>query len=192
MLKDAGAELVFFSPLEDNALPEDIEGIYIGGGYPELHAAQLSRNEQMRMAIKERAESGMPIYAECGGLMYLSSAIQKSGDEKYDMAGVFRFDTVMKQRLARLGYREVMLNNDCIPGDAGTVMRGHEFHYSDIAGPGSGDVPNCYNLRNADGTELQPEGYTFKNVLGSYIHVHFGSSPGIAEHIINFMKKRGS
>jgi cobyrinic acid a,c-diamide synthase len=191
LLRDAGAEIVLFSPLHDTELPDGIDGIYIGGGYPELYADQLSGNIRMRNAVKEWAVAGGPVYAECGGMMYLSKGIWKNEDERYDMAGIFPFKTVMKKRLARLGYREIKLNRRCIIGDAGARVRGHEFHYSEIQNSAHADSDGCYTVSNSDGKELQTEGYSSGNVLGSYIHLHFGSSRGLAGHMVNFMKKRG-
>lgn len=189
LLREAGAELIFFSPLEETGLPEHIDGIYIGGGYPELQAEQLSQNRSMLSAISDWAESGGVIYAECGGLMYLSQGIWKTEDEKYKMAGVLPFETVMKKGRSRLGYREIDLRSECIVGSDNTVARGHEFHYSEIREAQDQGVTLSYSVTNGSGEPLPAEGYSYKNTLASYIHLHFGSNPAIAEALINSCRK---
>lgn len=186
LLRDAGAEIVRFSPLCDPSLPEGTEAIYIGGGYPELHARELSANSSMLSAINIWAASGRPLYAECGGFMYLSKGIHDFEGNFFGMAGVFPFETRMKKGRSRLGYREVSLQKDCILGEKGATLRGHEFHYSEIdsdAGPGSA-VSTIYSVRNGSGQELRDEGYRYKRALASYIHIHFGSNPDIAGKFI--------
>jgi cobyrinic acid a,c-diamide synthase len=170
-LQHFGAELVFFSPLQDKALPTNIQGIYLGGGYPELYAKQLSSNTEMCAALKKWADEDGVVYAECGGFMYLTKSIVDSDKEVYTMAGVFPLQTRMQGRRASLGYREVCLQEEGLFGPAGTILRGHEFHYSSIDGDTS-SIPKLYAVNND--TE---EGYQYKNVLGGYMHLHFGSNP---------------
>jgi cobyrinic acid a,c-diamide synthase len=189
LLKDAGAEVIFFSPLIDIQLPADIDGIYLGGGYPELHAAQLSENGSMRTAIKAWADSGGGIYAECGGLMYLSKNIRDFDNHIFAMAGVFPFNTVMTRGKAHLGYREVRLKQDCILGAAGEQVRGHEFHYSAIEGRDQVLSEQTYHVKNGSGADLNGEGFCYKATLASYIHIHFGSNPLIAPSFIDFATK---
>ncbi len=179
LLRLAGAEPVFFSPLTDEHLPEDISGIYLGGGYPELFAAELSRNKKMLGAIKVWAEKGGLIYAECGGFMYLTQSIIDFDQQVHAMAGIFPVQARMQRRRASLGYREIRLKDDCFFGPAGTVLRGHEFHYSSIDEMPA-EVPRIYAVNNE--TE---EGYRYKNVLGGYMHLHFGFSP---QAITDFVK----
>lgn len=184
LLREAGAELVFFSPLEDSQLPVDIDGIYIGGGYPELHAGQLSQNRSMLNSVRNWAESGRSMYAECGGLMYLSKGIRNFDDQFFSMANVYPFETRMKKGRSRLGYRQVVLKQDCLIGKKGAELRGHEFHYSEItdreALPGTG-----YSLLDGSGLYLHDEGYQYGRTLSSYIHIHFGSNPAIAVEFVN-------
>ncbi|MBU2537168.1 MAG: cobyrinate a,c-diamide synthase, partial [Proteobacteria bacterium] len=130
LLRAAGAELVFFSPLEDHCLPEGLDGLYLGGGYPELYARELSGNLGMRQAINDWAESGKVLYAECGGFMYLTEGIAGDDVGVLPMAGVFPVTARMQKKRAGLGYREVRLKKDCFFGPASTLLRGHEFHYS--------------------------------------------------------------
>lgn len=179
LLLDAGAEIVRFSPLADRAIPA-ADAIYIGGGYPELHAEALSRNSSMLSAIRAWADAGKPIYAECGGLMYLSQGIHDFDNRLFAMAGIFPFETRMTRK-PLLGYREIVLKNDCILGGKGEKYRGHEFHYSEIVkdgvlGPGARGQAKVYSVTNATGNSLSDEGLKYKGALASYIHLHFGSN----------------
>ena len=173
----AGAELVEFSPLTDVALPEDLDGLYFGGGYPEVYAEQLAANRSMLMAIRKFAEAGRPVYAECGGLIYLAEAI-----EDHAVAGLFPATARMLPRRKSLGYREVVLTEESLLGPAGMVLRGHEFHYSEMAMPES--VQRIYSVSARNGQEQFAEGYVIDNVLGSYIHLHFASQPQVAENFV--------
>ena len=176
-----GAELVFFSPMADMALPPDLDGLYFGGGYPELFAGRLAENTEMRREISRWAERGMPIYGECGGFMYLCRDITDVDGRTYPMTGCFPLTTRMFPRLKSLGYREVTLGTHTIIGPAGQTVRGHEFHYSDLAGP-VGSIQTAYQVATRIGTKNTPEGYRNRQCLGSYIHLHFGSCPDAAVH----------
>ncbi len=133
ILEDAGAELVFFSPLTDAKLPTNCDGIYFGGGYPELFAKKLSANHSMLGSVTKFAQAGGVIYGECGGFMYLCHAITDLEKESFPMTNVFPFKVRMKPRLARLGYRKATLISDSFLGKAGSFLHGHEFHYSEIS-----------------------------------------------------------
>jgi len=185
LLEQAGAELVAFSPLRDRQLPENLAGLYLGGGYPELHAEQLAANAGMRQQICETAAAGLPIYAECGGLMYLCRAI-----DSWSMCGVFPAAAKMLPRRRALGYRQVELSANGPLGPPGTRVRGHEFHYSEVEMPP--DVERCYRLGRRNGEPAAIEGYRTQNVLGSYVHLHFGSNPQVAENLIEFCLKNQS
>jgi cobyrinic acid a,c-diamide synthase len=192
LLRDAGAEIIRFSPLSGPAVPDNADAVYIGGGYPEIHAAVLSRNSSMLSSIRAWADAGKPMYAECGGLMYLSKGIRDFDNTLFPMTGVFPFETRMMKK-PRLGYREILLNNDCILGSKGEKHRGHEFHYSEIRedrvqGPGSRGQGNVYSVTNASGDSLLDEGFKYKSTLASYIHVHFGSNERSARHFAGFIK----
>ena len=158
LLAGFGAELVPFSPLEDRELPAELDGIYLGGGYPELYAAQLAANDGLKQALKEAAAGGLPIYAECGGLMYLAREIQDLEGRVHPMAGVFPLAVRMLPRLKALGYREITLTAPGLLGPAGTTARGHEFHYSEIAGEPDG-LPRLYRLTPRRGGAAVSEGY---------------------------------
>jgi len=181
-LRAAGAEIVEFSPLGDRALPERTDAIYVGGGYPELYAAELSVNHSMRAAIEQFAKRGGPAYAECGGLMYLGRYLRLRDGPALAMAGVLPFGTVMTDRLVRFGYTEVSFTSDCLLGRAGASARGHSFHYSTIDGPPGADC--VYRARSTLSGAESAEGYVVGNVLASYIHLHFLSSPELSAHFV--------
>ena len=183
MLAEYGAELVWFSPLDDREMPADLDGLYLGGGYPELYAPQLAANEAMLQTVRRLAAEGLPIYAECGGLMYLAREIRDREGRTHPMAGVFPFPVRMLPRLKALGYREVTLTAASLLGPAGTRVRGHEFHYSEIVGEPDG-VPRLYRLTPRRGGEAALEGFGCRNVLASYVHLHFGSNPEAARHLV--------
>jgi cobyrinic acid a,c-diamide synthase len=177
LLEQAGAELIPFSPI-DEPLPETIDGIYLGGGYPELHADKLAANTSTREAIREFASAGGPIYAECGGLMYLADTLELDG-HTYPMCGVLPFSTTMPAPLA-IGYVEVTTTGGLF--GSGQTARGHLFHHSAIAGEPATDC--CYELKNSRGEETQ-EGYRVNNVLATYAHLHLASNPALAAAFID-------
>ncbi|MBF0231322.1 MAG: cobyrinate a,c-diamide synthase, partial [Desulfamplus sp.] len=136
-LQRHGASIVEFSPIKSSFLPPDIHGIYLGGGYPELFAQELSSNTTLMEQIRERSLQGMPIYGECGGFMYLCKDITGIDEiqetaKKYPMTGCFPFSAVMSKKMRSLGYRQVTLTQDSIIGKKGDILRGHEFHYSSL------------------------------------------------------------
>jgi len=184
LLREAGAEIIRFSPLADPAIPDGADGVYIGGGYPELHAAALSGNFTMLESVRAWVDVGKPLYAECGGLMYLSQGIRDFNNTIFAMAGVFSLETRMMKK-PRLGYREIVLNKDCILGRKGEMYRGHEFHYSEILDCATGPV---YTMSDSRGKLLSAEGFQMKNALASYVHVHFGSNQLGADHVAGFIK----
>ena len=202
LLRDAGAEIVTFSPLSDSVIPDKADAIYIGGGYPELYAKELSKNTSMMKSINGWAISGKPIYAECGGLMYLSKGIYDFNGKFFEMAGVFPFETEMKKGRSHLGYREILLKENCILGKKGKRLRGHEFHYSEIRNSAEAQkrrsaegnieerLKHAYSVTNGSGKELQPEGYRIRNTLASYIHIHFGSNSEIAWNFLNHIREQ--
>lgn len=193
LLREAGAEIVRFSPLYDETIPE-ADALYIGGGYPELHALELSKNISMLKAIYDWADSGRPIYAECGGLMYLSRGIYDLNGNFFKMAGILPFETAMRREKFSLGYREVELKEECILGKSGERLKGHEFHYSEILEQQQNSMATgqqlkkIYSVRNCQGGFVNAPGYRFKNTFASYIHIHFGSNPAVAGNFINFIR----
>ncbi len=185
LLRRAGSELVFFSPLADTHLPPGVSGLYLGGGYPELYAGKLAENRSMLTQIKAWAEQGGVIYAECGGFMYLTQGIVDLDGRFFPMVDVFPVKVQMQNRRAGLGYREVTLTGDGLFGAKGTVMRGHEFHYSRISGDDDAALARIYTLTNNGGDDCGPEGYRYKNVLGGYMHLHFGFNPEGVETFVD-------
>lgn len=176
LLREAGAEIAEFSPLKDAGLPEGIGGIYLPGGYPELHAEPLAANEPLKAAIRRAVEKGMPVYAECGGFIYLTRGL--AGEKLAPFVGIFPVTARMLPRRKALGYREVEFLAHSVIGGKGTVARGHEFHYSEMEEMPD-KVERLYRVRK-HGVDLGLEGYRYKNCLGSYIHLHFGSCPELA------------
>lgn len=181
LLRAAGAELVEFSPLADSALPDGISGLYLPGGYPEAYAAELAANSSMKGAIRAAIEAGMPTYAECGGFIYLTAGVHVAGEGEsalQEFVGVFPVATTMLKQRKALGYREIRLRSDSILGKKGETARGHEFHYSQTDEMPEG-VERLYQVSKRQ-SDLGTEGYSYRNCLASYIHLHFGSNPGMA------------
>jgi cobyrinic acid a,c-diamide synthase len=186
-LRAAGAEVVDWSPLADRALPA-VDGLYLGGGYPELHGAALNANEPMREAIRAFAAAGRPIYAECGGLMYLAETIEDVDGVAHAMVGLLPATVRMRPRRLSLAYTEVLLRETTLLGPSGTVARGHEFHWSSLD-PVPASIPRVYSLRRRGGDE-RSEGYQVGNSLLSYVHLHFGSNPDMARHFVTACASR--
>jgi len=186
-LREAGAEIVEFSPLQDRSLPTALDAVYFGGGYPELYAKQLTENGALLASIKKAALEGLSIYAECGGLMYLAKEIVAKEGVRFRMAGVLPMSVQMTDRLVHFGYTEVSFTSDCLLGRAGKKARGHSFHCSAIieAGP----IENVYRARNSLTGREESEGLHMKNVLASYIHLHFLSSPGMADAFVKNVER---
>ncbi len=174
ILTEYGAELKFFSPLSDKSLPDDIDGIYIGGGYPEIYAKELEANASLRGQIKKLAEDGMFVYAECGGLMYLTEGIIDLEGHRNEMVCIFPVNARMLSRRKSLGYVSIEAIDDTILTQRGSKIRGHEFHYSEIDMPDA--IKRSYRVTKASNGHEWLEGYCYKNVLASYVHIHFGSN----------------
>ncbi|MFZ5864196.1 MAG: cobyrinate a,c-diamide synthase [Nitrospirota bacterium] len=183
LLEAGGAELVPFSPLHDEALPPDLDGLYLGGGYPELHAEALSAGELMREAITQFVRRGGSVYAECGGLMYLSQTLHTLDGTRHRMVGLLPGEVRMLPRRKALGYREVEAVADLPILTKGERARGHEFHYSEwIDEPEpTGEWSRPYRLLDKAGRVIGREGWHSRNVVASYVHLHFGSNPTIVK-----------
>jgi cobyrinic acid a,c-diamide synthase len=194
LLREAGAEIVEFSPLHDDRLPEEIDGLYLPGGYPEIHADQLTANAAMKEAIRDAVLTDMPVYAECGGFVYLTEGLrgQFLASDRRDhpakcqtltpFVGIFPVAARMLPRRKALGYREVEFTEDCVISTAGSVARGHEFHYSEMEDMPS-SIQRVYRVRR-QGTVLGLEGFRIRNCLASYVHLHFGSCPDIPQRFV--------
>lgn len=186
LLESWGAELVSFSPLEDNCLPEGAGGIYIGGGFPEMFARELSENIPMQQSLQEAVRRGVPVYAECGGLMYLGQSLSDLEGTQYPMTGILPVVSSMKERRLTLGYREVESLTDSPLLRLGQRVRGHEFHWSVLE-----QLPNpeqsVYRVIDQDN---RPEGFQAGSVWASYIHIHLGSDPALAPRFVDACAKQ--
>ena len=189
LLQKSGGELILFSPMSNPSLPE-VDLLYLGGGYPELYAEALERNVQMREMIRTFAERGGPIYAECGGLMYLTKRLEDFGGREYDMAGVFPAKTVCKSDTMTLGYREVTMTEDCLLGKEGTKVRGHEFHHSTLVP--QGELRYVGSTKDAQDRDRGQDGLTQANVLALYTHLHFLPHPAIASNLVQTAREYSS
>ena len=187
LLREIGAEVVEFSPVTDSNLPEDLHALYLGGGYPELYAHQLSDNCGLLQDIRDFAKANKPIYAECGGLMYLAEKLTTMEGQSYAMAGVLPIAIEMTQALVHFGYADVEFARDCLLGKTGTAVRGHSFHCSRIVTPDP--LAWAYRVHNSLSDQREHEGLVCGNVLASYIHLHFRSNPSVAS---SFLRKAAS
>ncbi len=186
-LRAAGATLVPFSPLRDARLP-DAHLLYFGGGFPELFAAQLGRNRTMLEDVRAFIARGLPVYAECGGLMYLGQSIETFDGSVVGLVGVLPLTTSMAPRKLTLGYVQVTTQRDTILAPSGTTFRGHEFHYS-VLKP-RGPVTYAYGRsRGSPGSPLPPDGFVQGNLLAGYTHAHFGSHPRLAQNLVATARK---
>ncbi|AKB75567.1 Cobyrinic acid A,C-diamide synthase [Methanosarcina lacustris Z-7289] len=198
LLELAGAKIVYFSPVKDPGLPE-VDGLYIGGGYPELFAADLEANESMRRSIKEASAAGMPIYAECGGLMYLTEKISTGVPGKstyhdasmpestYLMVGALPGHTIMGQTRV-VSYNIGTLDRDCLIGKEGNSFKGHEFHHSEIR-----EIPEdaefAITLSRGTGIKGDRDGLIVENTLGSYAHLHGAAYRELAGSLVEAARK---
>ncbi|HEV2274724.1 MAG TPA: cobyrinate a,c-diamide synthase [Acidobacteriaceae bacterium] len=189
LLREFGAELVEFSPLT-GSFPENLDALYFGGGYPELHAQRLSENRTLLAAVRSFASAGRPIYAECGGMMYLAQTLTNVEGETFPMAAVLPLAVQMTRRLVHFGYAEAEFTLDCLLGRKGTRMRGHSFHCSQAAL--TGELDTAYRVRFSLSGREENEGYSRGCVLASYIHLHFRANPQAAraflEHALHGRK----
>lgn len=174
-LAENHADLVYFSPLNQEKIP-DVDGLYIGGGYPEIFAKELESNQSMRNSIRKFHEEGRPIYAECGGLMYLSRSINN-----HKMCKVFNYDSVMTKKPQALSYVISKATSDNIIAKKGDIIKGHEFHYSKINLKNS--KPDfAFEILRGRGIKDKQDGLTSKNTLANYIHTHTAAHPLFASN----------
>ena len=184
LLEQLGCELVEFSPLADQSLPDGISGLLLGGGYPELHAGQLSGNEDMKLAIRTAVRQGMPCLAECGGFMYLHGQMEGADGLTHPMAGVIKGTAFRKERLVRFGYIDVTGLSDGVYLKSGERLRGHEFHYWDSSSNGT----DCL-------AEKPDKKWTWQcihmtgTLFAGYPHIHFYSNLVFAERFVEQMQK---
>ena len=181
LLRALGAELRFFSPLADSALPEEADALYLGGGYPELYTEQLEANRAMRVCIRKAAEAGLPMIAECGGFMYLQNAITDKTGERREMCGVIDTECRLTDRLGtRFGYITLRA---LVPGllcGAGEQIGAHEFHYSE-----SDDCGASFEAVKPGGRRKWDCAYTNRNLYAGYPHMYFYSNIRFAENLVS-------
>jgi cobyrinic acid a,c-diamide synthase len=188
LLRAAGAEIAFFSPLRDMALPAGTAGIILSGGFPEVYAGPLAANRAIHAALHAAHGQGLPIYAECGGLMYLTQAIVVGDQSRHEMVGLLPGQCVMSGRLT-LGYRLARSASNSWFLSEGETVRGHEFHYSTWDGRPDG-LPPAYFLVPRSGMGMaRPEGARVSNLWASYAHVHFGAKPELAERFVEACRR---
>ena len=178
-----GIEILPFSPLRDRGLPPDCDGLYLGGGYPERFSRELSGNRPMISEFRRFCDSGRPVYAECGGMLYLTEGpMGEEGEESPALSGIFPVRYALGDRLKRLGYAEVTAGEGFFSGAPGPV-RGHLFHYSRLSGSENG-LPAAF-FHTSDG---RPEGFARKGVVASYLHLFFPSNPLWAEALVRALE----
>ena len=189
VLRQKGADILFFSPLHDERLPE-VDGLILGGGFPEMFAKDLYENESMRASIKAAAEKGMPIYAECGGFMYLMRRVTDFDGNAFPMLGVIPGEVAMNKKLQTVGYVSAEMMRDTVLGPRGTVLRGHEFHFSSECEPEEGaDYPRAFTFRKTRNPVPYAAGYAKGNILGSYLHLHFAGAEDAAASFVTACQK---
>jgi cobyrinic acid a,c-diamide synthase len=188
LLREQGADIIPFSPIADLALPSGLDALYIGGGYPELYARELSANTAMLDQIRAFARSGGYIYAECGGLLYLSEQLSSADGGVYPMLGIVPLKMEMTSKLVDFGYVTVTFTQNCLLGPRGTTVRGHSFHYSRICS--DCEVATSYHVDFSLSGKQQQEGFTLGNVLASYVHLHFGANPTVAQHFVAAVRQK--
>jgi cobyrinic acid a,c-diamide synthase len=181
-LEGCGAQLVPFSPLHDAEIP-DVDGLIIGGGFPEMFAAQLAANTSMRASIRTAAERGMPIYAECGGYMYLMSHLVDFAGTSHEMAGVFPGTARMTEKLQMVGYVDAVQAMDTVFGAAGLPLHGHEFHFS-VEEADVGETARPFIFTKMRNGAQYPAGRIVQRTLGSYLHLHFAGCPAVAASFV--------
>ena len=182
-LEAQGAELVYFSPLKDSVIP-DVDGLVFGGGFPELFLQALSENTAMKESIRKANQRHMPIYAECGGLMYLCESIHDFEGSVYKTVGIVPANCVMQQKLQKVGYVTATAKRDTLLGAMNTAIRGHEFHFSTME-PTIDDFPWAFHLEGGRKPQSYDGGYATKNVLASYLHLNFAGSDEGAQHFVD-------
>ena len=184
-LREKGVKIVEFNTLKDEKFPY-CHGVYIGGGYPEIYAKEISQNKSLMQDIFEKSKENMPIYAECGGLMYLGNKIV-TNDKEYDMVGIFEGISIMNDKLQRFGYCNGISNENTPISKKGQVVKGHEFHYSTFQGK-SDTAFDMEKILFDKSVKKWRGGYMKNNTLATYLHTHF-SNDDIAENFCKSMDK---
>jgi len=185
VLKTMGAEIIPFSPLNDTHLP-NVDGLLFGGGFPEMFVNQLACNVSMRQSIADACQVGIPVYAECGGFMYLTKKIVDFDGKHYDMVGVIPASCSMQSKLQTIGYVEATALTDNVLCLSGECMRGHEFHFSLVDNDvNSEPFPCAFEFKKVRTGAIYSGGYAYGNILASYLHMHFAGHEQAAGRFIN-------
>jgi cobyrinic acid a,c-diamide synthase len=185
ILQELGAELVPWSPLTDSALPANVQGLYFGGGFPEVFAQQLAENTRAREAVRTAILTGMPTYAECGGLMYLCEQIIDFDGQSWSMVGVLPTTTVMGKRLT-VGYRQATALQDSPLLPAGAMVWGHEFHHSQLTVMSENPLFETRGYDQRGEGKAATEGWRLHQVHASYVHLHWGGRPEIPAQFLQW------
>lgn len=188
LVREYNFDLVPFSPLHDSALPQGLDALMLGGGFPELYLQSLSDNTPFLNSLRSFADSGQPIYAECGGFMYLGESITDFKGKKYPLAGLIPMESEMADRLQGMGYRKGIFEQDNFLGCRGTMVHGHEFHYSKASFHGHHQP--AYSLFKGE-QFYRMEGYVQGNLLASYLHIHFAGHPELLKNWANYIRREG-
>ena len=183
-----GARLIEISGLRDKALPA-LDALYIGGGFPETHAEKLAKNESFMTSVHREVENGLPVYAECGGLIFLGESVEFSG-ETHPMAGVFPATFTVEQKPQGHGYMVVEVDRPNAFFDSGTVLRGHEFHYARVLSYERNEVKTALSVKRGSGFDCGRDGLVYKNVFASFCHVHALGEKGWAAALVNAARCR--
>ncbi|NJK77040.1 MAG: cobyrinate a,c-diamide synthase, partial [Microcoleus sp. SU_5_6] len=183
LLCDLGGELVFWSPLDDAVFPNSVQGMYFGGGFPEVFAKELSGNVVIREAVRKAIVAGMPVYAECGGLMYLCDSIVDFEGNSWSGVGVLPAAAVMGKRLT-LGYREAVVERESSVLAAGDEVWGHEFHRSHLSVEPMAPVYRSWRYGKRGEVEAVGEGWGVYRVHAAYLHLHWGARPDIPQRFL--------
>ncbi len=186
LLEAHGAELIYFSPLAGEVLPANVDGLYLGGGFPEEFVDNLAKENEVKESIKVAIEAGMPTLAECGGFMYLTEAIVTTNQKEYEMVGIIPGKVEMQTKLAALGYREISGKDGNFLLLNGIKAKGHEFHYSTFHS--KKEIPFAYETKGMRG--VTSEGYMALNLVAGYTHFHFASCPQMVENWIQKCKEK--
>ncbi len=195
LLEKFGAKIVSFSPLHDAGLPPDIDGLILSGGYPELYAPGLSKNKEMLHSVRQAVSDGMPVFAECGGFMYLHRGIESVTAQglvkMYEMVGVIDGWCYRRERLGRFGYIELTATKNGMIANAGDRLKAHEFHYWESSSPG-----DFFETRKADGSSQWTCGFSQETIYAGFPHLFFCSVPETAERFVKtcaeYRRKRNS
>ncbi|WP_145490917.1 cobyrinate a,c-diamide synthase [Yersinia rohdei] len=179
LLEQAGVRIQRFSPLHDRQLPP-CQMIYLGGGYPEMYGEKLAANTAMRAALQQAHRQQIPLYGECGGLMYLGDGLTDEGGQRHPMVGVLAGESRMGKRLTRFGYCQAEARGDTLLAAQGDILRGHEFHYSDFTSP-LAPVFDSSKWRDGEVIQRWRSGYQVQRTQASYLHIHFAQRPGLLD-----------